>query len=69
MKVYLGKDRQRMAQHVTVTHATVTELTRKVEGCGHKLYMDNFFSDDLAKKHIYCCGTVRPNRRGMPHMP
>jgi len=71
MKVYLGKYRQRTAQHLTATHATVTELTRKVEGCGHKLYMDNFFSspalfDDLAKKQIYCCGTVRANRRGMP---
>ena len=71
MKVYLGKDRQRTAQHVTATHATVTELTRKIEGRGHKLYMDNFFSspelfDDLVKKQIYCCGTVRLNRRGMP---
>jgi len=33
--------------------------------------MDNFFSspelfDDLVKKQIYCCGTVRPNRKGMP---
>jgi len=76
MKVYLGKDRQ----HVKATHATVTELTRKIEGCGHKLYMNNFFSspelfddlvkkqiyDDLVKKQIYCCGTVRPNRKGMP---
>jgi len=44
IKVYLGKDRQRTAQHVTATHVTVTELTRKIEGCGHKLYMDNFFS-------------------------
>ena len=71
MKVYLGKERQRTAQHVTATHATVTELTRKIEGCSHKLYMDNFFSspelfDDLVKKQIYCCGTVRPNRKGMP---
>jgi len=67
MKVYLGKDRQ----HVTATHVTVTELTRMIEGRGHKLYMDNFFSSpelfgDLMKKQIYCCGTVRPNRRGMP---
>jgi len=44
MKLYLGKDRQRTAQHVTATHATVTELTRKIEGRGHKLYMDSFFS-------------------------
>jgi len=33
--------------------------------------MDNYFSfqnllDDLAKKQISCCGTVRPNRKGMP---
>jgi len=32
--------------------------------------MDNFFSspelfDDLVKKQIYCCRTVRPNRKGM----
>jgi len=53
--VYLGKHRQRAAQHLTATHATVTNLTRGVEGFGHKLYMDNFFSspelfDDLAQK-------------------
>ena len=71
MKVYLGKDRQRIAQHLTATHATVTELMRKIEGHGYKLYLDNFFSspelfDDLAKKQIYCCGTVRLNRSGMP---
>jgi len=70
MKVYMGKDRQHTAQHVTATHATVTDLMKK-EGRGHKLYMDNFFSspklfDVLAKKQIYCCGTVRWNRRGMP---
>jgi len=28
MNVYLGKDRQRAAQHLTATHATVTILTR-----------------------------------------
>jgi hypothetical protein len=50
MTVYL-----RMVQHLTETHATVTELTRIIEGHGHKLYMDNFFSsphifNDSAKK-------------------
>ena len=43
MDVYLGKDTQRAAQHLTATHATVTKLTRRVEGVDHKLYMDNFF--------------------------
>jgi len=71
MNVYLGKDRQRAAQHLTATHATVINLTRRVEGFGHKLYMDNFFSspdlfDALAQKKISCCGTVRLNRKGMP---
>ena len=33
--------------------------------------MDNYFSspdlrDNLATKQIYCCGIVRPNRKGMP---
>jgi len=55
MDVYLGKDRQRAPQYRTATHATVTNLTRRVEGVGHKLYMDNFFSspdlyDDLIQK-------------------
>jgi aconitase A len=54
MKVYLGKDRQHTAKHNAATHATVTELMRKIEGRGHKLYMDNFLSspelfDDLVK--------------------
>jgi len=71
MKIYLGKDRQHMAQHMTATHVTVIELTRKIKGRGHKLYMVNFFPspelfDDLAKNQIYCCDTVRLNRRGMP---
>jgi len=43
MNVYLGRDRQRAAQHLTATHATVANLTRGVEGFGHKLYMDNLF--------------------------
>ena len=37
MNVYLGKDRQRAAQHLTATHNTVANLIRCVEGFGHKL--------------------------------
>ena len=71
MNVYLGKDRQKVAQHLTARRNTVANLTRGVEGFGHKLYMDNFFSspdlhDDLAHKKIFCCGTVRLHRKGMP---
>jgi hypothetical protein len=61
----------KVAQHLTVTHATVTELARKIKEHGHKLYTDGFFSspelfDDLATEQIYCCGTSRQKRRGMP---
>jgi hypothetical protein len=42
MKVYLEKDRQRVTLDVTATHVTVKEMTRRVEGRGQKLYMDNF---------------------------
>ena len=71
MTVCLGRDRQCTAQHLTATHATMSELTKKIQGRGHKLYMDNYFSsldlfDDLATKQIYTCGTVRPNRKGVP---
>ena len=71
MTIYLGRDRQRTAQLLTATHTTVSELTKKLQERGHKLYMDYYLSspdlfDDLATKKIYCCGTVRPNRKGMP---
>ena len=71
INIYLGKDRQRVAQHLTATHNTVANLTRGVEGFGHKLYMDKFFFspdlyDDLAQKKIFCCGTVRLHRKSMP---
>ena len=72
LKVDFGNGRQSAAQRLTAAHAIVTELTRKVEGRGHKLYVNSFFSspalfDDLTKKKINCCGTVKPNRSGMPH--
>jgi hypothetical protein len=49
----------------------VSGLTTRTENVGHKLYMDNVFSspdlfDDLHTKAINCCGTVRPNQKGMP---
>jgi hypothetical protein len=71
MSVYLGRDRKRATTSMTETHATVTGLTTRTENFGHKIYMDNFFSspdlfNDLHTKAINCCGTVRPNRKGMP---
>jgi hypothetical protein len=63
MKPYLGKQRQGATGGVTATHGTVLHLVRRVEGVGHKLYMDNYFSSpslfkDLHQRKINCCGTV-----------
>jgi hypothetical protein len=71
MEVYLGKDRLLATTDMTATHATVKQLTRKIQSCDHKLYMDNYFSSpdlyrDLIKQKLNCCDTVRPNRKGIP---
>ena len=70
MNVYLGKDRQR-AEHLTATHTIVTNLTRGVEGFGHKLYMDSLFSspdlyDDLAQNKFYVVGQLGHIERTCP---
>jgi hypothetical protein len=67
MKVYFGRNRTSADQDVTVTHATVRDLCKRIEGVGQKLYMDNFFSlpdlfDELATKTICCCWTVRQSQ-------
>jgi hypothetical protein len=48
----------------------VRRLTCGVEGLGHKIFTDSFFSsprlfDDLEKQKNLC-GTVWPNRKDMP---
>jgi len=45
--LYKHGDTQHAAQDMITTNATVRDLTRKVEGWGHKLYMDNFLSFPL----------------------
>ncbi|KAL3879847.1 hypothetical protein ACJMK2_032126 [Sinanodonta woodiana] len=49
----------------------VNDLTEKIRGKSHAVYMDNFFSsptlfESLRKDKIYCLGTVRAYRKGMP---
>ena len=43
-RVYMGTDSHSVTGDMTLTHATVRHLTSRVEGLGHKLFMDNFFS-------------------------
>lgn len=71
MNVYLGKQKELATDNVSAIHGTVLQLIRRVEGVGHKLFMDNHFSspilfDDLLERKINSCGTVRYNRRGLP---
>lgn len=71
MKVCLGKDKKCADKDLTDTHAMGRDLCRSVQGVGHKLYMDNFFSspdlfDDLTRKKISSCRTVRPNHKRLP---
>jgi hypothetical protein len=71
MDMYLGKNRTSSTADITATHVTVRHLTRKEEGHGHKLYVDNFFSssdlfNNLTKRKINCGGTVRLDGKGMP---
>jgi len=52
MRVYLGTDSHSTTDDMTATHATARHLNCRVEGLGHKIFMDNFFSsprhpDDL----------------------
>jgi len=56
MRVYLGRD-SHSATDMTATHAAVRHLTSRVEGLGHKIFMDNLFSsprlfDDLDRHKI-----------------
>jgi len=71
MSVYLGKQQLLATQEMSATHGNVLELVRKVEGLGHRLYMDSYFSspalfNDLFGRKISCYRTVCSDRREMP---
>jgi len=71
MSVYVGRESDSATDDVTAAHTTVRHLTCRVEGLGHKIFMDNFFSsprlfDDLDRRKMNSCGTVRRNSKDMP---
>ncbi|GBP63857.1 PiggyBac transposable element-derived protein 4 [Eumeta japonica] len=51
--------------------SVILQLTRKVEGLGCEIYMDNFFNSPLLQyklvdQNTKACGTVRTNRKHLP---
>jgi hypothetical protein len=71
MKLYWGRDSHTATDDMTATRATVRHLTCIVEGLGHKIFMDKFFSSarpfyDFDRHKINSCGTIQPNRKDMP---
>jgi len=71
-RVYLGRHSHSATDNMTATHTTIRHLTCSDGSLGHKIFMDNFFSsprlfDDLGRHEINSCGTVKSNRKDMPH--
>jgi len=71
MSVFLGKQRQNATAQITATHGMVLQVIQRVEGLGHKIFMDNYFAPpalfgDLFHWKINACGTVLRDRCGMP---
>jgi len=55
----------------TAMHGTVLQVIRRVEGLGHRIFMDNYFTlpalfGDLFQRKISVCATVRHDKSGMP---
>jgi hypothetical protein len=71
MSVCLDRNKKLASAAMTAAHITASGLTTRTENLGHKLCMDSvpflvICSDSLCTKAKHCCGTVRPNRKGMP---
>ena len=65
------KDNSLDTSEVGATHAVVLKLLEGLEGRGHHVYTDNYYSSpdlfgDLQRLGFGACGTVRKNWRGVP---
>lgn len=73
-QIYVGKPDGKKGKGVGeegLGARVIKDLTAKIQNRNHHIYMDNYFSspklfDDLRRVGLYCCGTVRTNRKGMP---
>lgn len=67
-----GKDDSLAITNNGLTHAVVVKLLEGLEHRGHHIYTDNYYTSpalfaDLFQKGFGACGTVRVDRRGVPH--
>ncbi|XP_051168535.1 piggyBac transposable element-derived protein 4-like [Leptopilina boulardi] len=68
-QIYTGKSTN--AKEKSLGFRVVRDLTRAIVGKFHRVYFDNFFTSidlivSLKADGILACGTVRPNRIGLP---
>ena len=47
MSVYLGKQQQHATAQITAMHRTVLQFIQRVEGMGHKIFMDKYFTSPV----------------------
>ena len=78
--VYVGKDETQCAKEGQLLDDSCNQTTKVVFGLmhrsglldkGHHVYMDNYYTspelfEELLYKYTFACGTVRPNRKGLP---
>ena len=67
----VGKDGSLDLTDRNHSHAVVIALVEKLDGRGHHVYVDNYYTSpalfsELRERGFGACGTVRVNRRGMP---
>ena len=69
-RVYTGKE-VIPERGIGLGHQITKEVLEEFQKKGHVIYMDNFYSivqlfEDLMQQDTGACGTVRPNRKGLP---
>ena len=72
LSVYIGNEREQAeGTGRGVTHNIVMKLMNGLLNTGRCLYMDNYYNSpelaaELIKNNTHVCGTLRPNRKGVP---
>ena len=69
--MHIGKDNSLNVAGRNHSHGVVMSLVEKLQGRGHHVYTDNFYTSpalfaELKEQGFGACGTVRVNRRGLP---